>query len=163
MCEKPFIRSVLQREDGTLEYNISFALAKTNTTDAMLMSRWSVDDYPSKPEFWNFQVWAEAPYLSQKVVEEIIVKIKEQFPNVTSDVAPVVPQLFVKKGSYHNGVLTLTIENPLAATLLTLNGNQTSSETNKRENFTKTVVLKGDAVETVQNIGRNYFRHGFYC
>ena len=161
--EKPFIRSVLQREDGTLEYNISFALAKTNTTDAMLMSRWSVDDYPSKPEFWNFQVWAEAPYLSQKVVEEIIVKIKEQFPNVTSDVAPVVPQLFVKKGSYHNGVLTLTIENPLAATLLTLNGNQTSSETNKRENFTKTVVLKGDAVETVQNIGRNYFRHGFYC
>lgn len=159
--EKPFIRSVLQREDGTLEYNISFALAKTNTTDAMLISRWSVDDYPSKPEFWNFQVWAEAPHLSQKVVEEIIVKIKEQFPNVTSDVAPIVPQLFVKKGSYDNGVLTLTIENPLAATLLTLNGNQTSSETNKRENFTKTVILKGDAVETVEIFVGTIFDMGF--
>ncbi len=159
--EKPFIRSVLQREDGTLEYNISFSLASESVSTATVLSRWSVDDYPSKPNFWNFQVWAEAPHLSQKLVEDILTKMKEQYPDLTSTGTPVVPQVFVRKGNYDNGILTLTISNPLSATLLTLKGNQANSETGKRENFTKTIALKGEPEETIQVFVGSIFDMGF--
>lgn len=159
--EKPFIRSVLQREDGAIEYNISFSLATDNTGKAEMMSRWSVDEYPVKDNFCNFQIWADAPHLCQKIVEDIIVKTKDIYPNFIAAGTPQMPQVFVKKGNYDNGILTLTISNPLGASVLMLKGNQTNSETGKREDFTQTVKLKGNAEETVEIFVGSIFDMGF--
>jgi Domain of unknown function (DUF4114)/Secretion system C-terminal sorting domain len=159
--DKPFIRSVLQRENGAFEYNISFAVAKENDNTVTVLSRWSIDEYPSKSEFWNFQMWAEAPHLSQKVVEEVLLKFKEQYLNVKGSDAAQVPQVYVKKGFYDNGVLTLTVNNPLNARFLTLKGNYTNAETSTRENFSKQVILDGSAEETVEVFVGSIFDMGF--
>ena len=159
--DMPFIRSVLQRENGAFEYNISFAVAKENDNTVTVLSRWSIDEYPSKSEFWNFQVWAEAPHLSQKLVEEVLLKFKEQYLNVKGSDMPQVPQVYVKKGFYDNGVLTLTVNNPLNARVLTLKGNYTSAETSARENFSKQVILDGSEEETVQVFVGSIFDMGF--
>jgi hypothetical protein len=157
----PFIRSVLQREDGTLEYSICFAVSKDNATTATILSRWAVDEYPSNPQYFNYQVWAEAPHLSQKVVEEILTKLQAQYPNLKSGETAAVPQVFVKKGAYDNGILTLTIKNSLNAKSLTINGNFTQTETKDRADFTKQITLSGAEDETIEVPVGNVFDMGF--
>jgi hypothetical protein len=153
----PFVRTALSRPDGTFEYAISFSMYNSDATTANIVSRWSVDDYPEKPAFWNFQVWSEAPHMTQKLVEEILIKIKNQYPNIVAAEAAKIPQVFVKKGTYDNGVLTLTVFNPLQAKTLTINGNMTATETSKRITFTQQLALKGEAEEIVKiNVGTVY-------
>lgn len=157
----PFIRSVLQREDGKFEYSICFAVSKDNATTATILSRWAVDEYPNNPQYFNYQVWAEAPHLSQKVVEEILTKLKTQYPNLKSDETAAVPQVFVKHGAYDNGFLTLTIKNSLNAQSLTIKGNSTQTETKDRINFTKQITLSGADEETIEIPVGSVFDMGF--
>ena len=157
----PFIRSVLQREDGTLEYSICFAVSKDDATTATIFSRWAVDEYPNNPQYFNYQVWAEAPHLSQKVVEEILIKLQAQYPNLKSGETAAIPQVFVKKGAYDNGILTLTIKNSLNAQSLTINGNATQTETKGRVTFTKQITLSGADEETVEIPVGSVFDMGF--
>ena len=157
----PFIRATLQREDGTFEYAISFVANQDDATSATITSRWAIDDYPTKAGFWNYQVWAEAPHLTQRVVEQILAKLMVKFPNLTSATAPIAPQLFVKKGNYENGNLNLTIYNPLKANFLTLKGNLTSSETSERTSFTQNVTLDGSEEQNIQVYVGNIFDLGF--
>ena len=157
----PFIRSVLQRENGILEYAICFAVSKEDATTATVLSRWSVDEYPNNPQYINYQVWAEAPHLSQKVVEEILTKLKAQYSTLKTDEIPAVPQVFVKKGTYDNGVLTLIIKNGLNAQLLTIKGNTTQSETKERVDFTKQIPLTGAQEDTIEIPVGSVFDMGF--
>lgn len=157
----PFIRSILQRENGTFEYNISFAVAKESDKKASIISRWSVDEYPSKAEFWNYQVWAEAPHLSQRIVEDIIAKFKEQFSTVEAATAPQVPQVYIKNGIYDNGILKLTVKNPINASFITLAGNYSTSETHVREIFNKQITLSGAEEETLEVFVGSVFDLGF--
>ena len=157
-----FIRSVLQREDGTLEYTICFSVSKENANTASVISRWAVEEYPNNDQYWNYQVWAEAPHLTQKVVEEILLKLKTQFPNLKGTDVPNVPKVFVKKGAYDNGILTLSVKNPLHAKTLTIKGNYTQTETKERADFTKQVQLKGTSEEeTIEVFVGSVFDMGF--
>ena len=158
---KPFIMSVLQRENGAIEYNINFSVNKVNATTATVTSQWAIDEYPSKPDYWNFQVWAQSPDLTQKLAIEILNKFKEQFATLNSTIEPSIPKVFVKKGSYDNGTLTLVIQNPIGAKRITLSGNYTSSETNKRETLSKTVTLSGANEETIELVVGSIFDFGF--
>ncbi len=158
---KPFILSVLQRENGVVEYNINFSVNKENATTVLVTSQWSPDAYPAKPDYWNFQVWAESSTNAKKLALEILNKFKEQFPTLLSTVQPSVPKVFVKKGSYDNGILTLNIQNPIAATQITLTGNYTNSETQKRGTLNKTITLSGAKEEVIElNVG-GIFDFGF--
>ena len=158
---KPFIMSTLQRENGAIEYNINFSVNKVNATTATVTSQWAIDEYPSKPDYWNFQVWAQSPDLTQKLAIEILNKFKEQFATLNSTIEPSIPKVFVKKGSYDNGTLTLVIQNPIGAKHITLSGNYTSSETNKRETISKTVTLSGEKEETIELVVGSIFDFGF--
>jgi Secretion system C-terminal sorting domain len=158
---KPFILSVLQRENGVVEYNINFSVNKENATTVLVTSQWSPEAYPAKPDYWNFQVWAESSTNAKKLALEILNKFKEQFPTLLSTVQPSVPKVFVKNGSYDNGILTLNIQNPIGATQITLSGNYTNSETQKRGALNKTISLSGTKEEVIEfNVG-GIFDFGF--
>jgi hypothetical protein len=153
----PFIRSTLTRPDGTYEYAISFSIAAESETAAKVMSRWSVDNYPSKSTYWNFQVWAEAPHFAQKVVEEILAKTKTIYPTISGDVTPALPKVFVKNGQYDNGILTLTLKNPTGIKSLNLNGKMAATETTQRTDYKQVITLKGDEEETIKvSVGTLY-------
>jgi hypothetical protein len=145
----PFVRYTLQREDGIFEYAINFSIHKTSATTANVVSRWS-----------TYQVWADAPHMSQRATEAILEKFKAGH-TLTSLGNAVVPQVFVKKGSYDNGILNLTIHNPLNAKSLTIKGNAANSETGGREDFTKQITLSGALTETVEVYVGSIFDMGF--
>lgn len=160
MGGKTFILSTLQRENGIIEYYINFSVNKETASSVSVTSLWSPEEYAAK-DYWNFQVWADSPMNAKKLTSEILNKFKEQFSNVNSTILPTVPKVFVKKGSYDNGVLTLKIKNPINATQITLLGNYTSSETQKRVNLFKNIALSGAAEETVEVFVGNIYDAGF--
>ncbi|NJN34298.1 MAG: hypothetical protein HC817_08655 [Saprospiraceae bacterium] len=115
-----------------------------------MLSRWGIESYPEKAVYYNYQIWAQAPHLAQKVAEEILTKARSIFTQLNADKNSQTPSLFVKNGYYDNGILTLTIHNPLNVKTLTIKGNLTTTETSERQNFDKTVTLSGDLEQTVK-------------
>ncbi len=145
----PLVRSTLRRADGVFEYAIHFSLAQNKSADVDVLSRWGIESYPEKTTYFNYQIWAEAPYLAQKVAEEVLTKASTIFTKLNEDKELQTPPVFVKNGYYDNGVLTLNIHNPLNANSLTIKGNLTTTETSERQNFDKTVALSGQLEQTV--------------
>jgi Secretion system C-terminal sorting domain len=74
---------------------------------------------------------------------------------------PSIPKVFVKKGSYDNGILTLNIQNTNGASQITLSGNYTSSETHKRGTINKTIALSGASEESISVAVGSIFDIGF--
>jgi hypothetical protein len=157
----PFIRTTLEREDGSIEYTISFSVSKDDEKTATFVSRWGVDDYPARSNYWNYQVWAQAPHLSQKIVEEIIAKYKAQFSNIKTETIGKTPTVYVRSGNYDNGFLTLKVFNPIQAKSLTLTGNSTLTETRQRLPMNQKIVLSGNEEETVKVYVGSIFDMGF--
>jgi hypothetical protein len=157
----PFIRSTLLREDGALEYTICFSVCKDNATSVTFVSRWGLDEYPSQPEFFNYQVWAEAPHISQKIVEEIIAKFRGQFANINTATEGKIPSVYVRNGFYDNGFLTMTIHNPTQAKSLIISGNSAPTETLERLPFNHKIALNGEISETVKVFVGSVFDMGF--
>jgi Domain of unknown function (DUF4114)/Secretion system C-terminal sorting domain len=157
----PFIRSTLLREDGTLEYAICFSVCKDDATSVTFVSRWGIDEYPTRPVFFNYQVWSQAPHISQKIVEEIIAKFRGQFANINTATESKLPTVYVKNGYYDNGFLTLNIHNPIQAKSLSINGNHTPTETGSRLPFNHKIVLTGEENETVKVYVGSVFDMGF--
>jgi hypothetical protein len=158
---KPFILALLQRENGAIEYNINFSVNKEDATTAMVTSQWAIETYLSKPDYWNFQVWAATSDDAKKLALEILNKFKEQYTNVINKIEPSIPKVFVKKGSYDNGILTLNIQNTNGASQITLSGNFTSSETHKRGTINKIIALNGEAEEVITVPVGSIFDIGF--
>jgi Domain of unknown function (DUF4114)/Secretion system C-terminal sorting domain len=156
----PFIRSTLLREDGALEYTICFSVCKDNATSVTFVSRWGLDEYPSQPIFYNYQVWAEAPHISQKVVEEIIAKFRSQFANINTATEGKIPSVYVRNGFYDNGFLTMKIYNPTQAKSLIISGNSAPTETLERLPFNHKITLNGEE-ETVKIFVGSVFDMGF--
>jgi hypothetical protein len=159
--DMPFIRSTLLREDGTLEYTIAFAVCKDDAQTVTFVSRWGIDEYPARPSFFNYQVWAQAPHISQKVVEEIIAKFRTQFANIKTATEAKIPSVYVRNGAYDNGYLTLKIYNPIQAKSLTLKGTQALTETRERLPFNQNIALNGEEEETVKIFVGTVFDMGF--
>jgi Domain of unknown function (DUF4114)/Secretion system C-terminal sorting domain len=159
--DMPFIRSTLLREDGTLEYSICFSVCKDDEKSVTFVSRWGIDEYPSRPAFFNYQVWSQAPHISQKIVEEIIAKFRGQFPNINTAPEGKLPTVYVKNGYYDNGFLVLKIYNPIQSKSLTISGNHTPTETRERLPFNHKIVLNGEEEETVKVFVGSVFDMGF--
>ncbi len=157
----PFIRSTLLREDGTLEYSICFSVCKDDAQSVTFVSRWGIDEYPARPVFFNYQVWSQAPHISQKIVEEIIAKFRGQFANINTATEAKLPTVYVKNGYYDNGFLVLNIFNPIQSKSLTISGNHTPTETRERLPFNHKVVLNGEELETIKVFVGSVFDMGF--
>jgi hypothetical protein len=157
----PFIRSTLMREDGVLEYTICFSVCKDDDKSVTFVSRWGLEEYPTRPSFWNYQVWSQAPHISQKVVEEIIAKFKGQFANVNTATEGKIPAVYVRNGYYDNGFLVLSIYNPTQAKSLIIKGNSAPTETLDRLAFNHKVTLNGEEEQTVKIFVGSVFDMGF--
>ena len=157
-----FIRSTLKRENGHNEYVICFSVGKdqVNSKSASIISRWALDEYPEKAEYYNYQVWAESPHLVQKLTEEILAKLKNNY-TLQSLEGTKLPEVYAKRGSYEQGMLTLDLVNHVNAKSLRISGRIASTETVSSSNFTKQITLSGAEAEQVQIYIGNLFNVGF--
>jgi hypothetical protein len=156
----PLIRSTLKKADGSIEYTICFSVSKEDAKTATLTSFWAIDKYPAKSTYYNFQVWADAPHLAQKVVEEILARMEAQF-TLKTNTSPLHPDVFVQKGHYAAGVLTLSIKNTIAAKTMVISGKITGTETHTPTAFTQTISLNGDLEETKEVFVGSLYNIGF--
>ena len=103
------ISSKIKRATGELEYTLSFSI-KLNKGENELFSFWNIDQYP-EGDYQNFQIWGSSFSQVFAVANFIIDKHTEENGLKSTRKENVVPNVFVKSGSYSNGFLKLNIVN----------------------------------------------------
>ncbi|TAF68615.1 MAG: DUF4114 domain-containing protein [Flavobacterium sp.] len=142
------IMSKIKRENGTLEYALHFSIMNPNGA-AKLESYWNLSQYP-KGEYLNFQVWGMNMGQVCSITNSIINEFKTKATLTQDLVEDKIPAVFVRKGSYKDGKLNLSLVNKSRATSLLFTGNKKTTEFSSLENFTTNLTLTGNYYENVE-------------
>ncbi|WP_116788660.1 DUF4114 domain-containing protein [Flavobacterium psychrotrophum] len=149
----------LRRASGVTEYALTFSVEQTQTTN-LLRSYWNIAQYPAG-DYLNFQVWGSTMGQVSSIVNFILDQL-DQEAIVTSDVIENrIPSVFVKKGFYKNGQLSLEIINKSSSTILNFNGNRKQTELSQTEILTETVSLDGNYNQNLTVDTNGIFDIGF--
>jgi hypothetical protein len=141
------ISSKIKRATGEIEYTLSFSI-KMGTTENELFSFWNIDQYPSG-DYQNFQIWGSAFSQVFSIANFIIDKHTNDNGLTSTKVAEVLPNVFVKSGSYANGVLELFLVNKTNETSIIFDGNIAQTEVSEHNNVTNTFSLTGNYNEVL--------------
>jgi hypothetical protein len=141
------ISSKIKRATGEIEYTLSFSI-KMGATENELFSFWNIDQYPSG-NYQNFQIWGSAFSQVFSIANFIIDKHTNDNGLTSTKVAEVLPNVFVKSGSYANGVLELFLVNKTNETSIIFDGNIAETEVSEHNNVTSTFSLTGNYNEVL--------------
>jgi hypothetical protein len=141
------ISSKIKRATGEIEYTLSFSI-KMGATENELFSFWNIDQYPSG-NYQNFQIWGSAFSQVFSIANFIIDKHTNDNGLTSNKVAEVLPNVFVKSGSYANGVLELFLVNKTNETSIIFDGNIAETEVSAHNNVTSTFSLTGNYNEVL--------------
>jgi len=124
--------SVLRTAENHIEYAISFSVAITNENDYEVFSRWAITEYPSRETYLNYQIWSEAPYLSQRIADDIVTELNKNYQRKDSVLSTMVaPDVFVVSGQFIDNIFHITLNNTSDKTQNTaMYGSYTQSEFN---------------------------------
>lgn len=142
------IMSKIKRQNGIIEYSLHFSIQNPNGT-AKLQSYWNLSQYP-KGEYLNFQVWGMNMGQVCSITNSIIKEFKTKATLIQDVVGDKLPSVFVKKGSYKDGKLILSLVNKSKTTSVIFTGNKKVTEFSNIENFTKNLTLTGSYSENVE-------------
>lgn len=143
-----FILSQLQQANGDWEYATCFVAYEDNNGDLKLQTEWTIDQYPTSDKFYNFQIWSKAPHLTQKMIEEVMIKLNAYKPLTLVPSQLQLPKVFVKKGYYADGILEVEVENTINAKEVTIKGALSRTETAPmHEDWSYTFPLTGATVQ----------------
>lgn len=135
------ISSKILRATGEKEYTLSFSI-KLNDAENELFSFWNIDQYPAG-NYQNFQIWGSSFSQVFAIANFIIDKHTSEKGLKSTKVANVVPNVFVKSGSYSNGFLTLNIINKTKEKEVIFESNISRTEVSKHTNELTTLSLSG--------------------
>jgi hypothetical protein len=141
------ISSKIKRATGEIEYTLSFSI-KMGTTENELFSFWNIDQYPSG-NYQNFQIWGSGFSQVFSIANFIIDKHTNDNGLISNKLAEVLPSVFVKSGSYSNGVLELFLVNKTNETSIIFDGNIAETEVSDHNNVTSTFSLTGNYSEVL--------------
>jgi hypothetical protein len=103
------ISSKIKRASGEIEHTLSFSI-KQNSNGNELFSFWNVDQYPIG-NYQNFQIWGNSIEQVVSIANFIIDTQTSKYGLKSNEQEDVLPNVFVKSGSYSNGVVKLNIVN----------------------------------------------------
>ncbi|WP_159951026.1 DUF4114 domain-containing protein [Polaribacter septentrionalilitoris] len=141
------ISSKILRATGEKEYTLSFSI-KLNDGENELFSFWNIDQYPAG-NYQNFQIWGSSFSQVFAIANFIIDKHTSENGLKSTVKANVVPNVFVKSGTYANGFLTLNIINKTKEKEVLFEGNISRTEVSKYSNEITTLSLSGDYEEEI--------------
>lgn len=126
-----FIKSIIKNEDGNIEFVLSLSAKLVNEeANFAIESHWNLDIYEQEAEFYNFQIWSNSLDDLLALSTEILNLIEVQRPIDTYNLSTP-PSVFVKKGSYSNGMIQLDIVNTNNSQSVTINGGLRKTETSE--------------------------------
>ncbi len=141
----------LKRENGGIEYAMSFSLKLNTSSDVEYNSHWNVTDYSSGEPYLNFQLWGKQPsdvfYLSQEILETVDTSFK-----ISKDIKFThSPNLLMRSGEYVQGKFNATIINKRrVGGFVHFEGTLRNSEQTNSVAFHDSLSLTGEYLQTVQ-------------
>lgn len=153
------ILSKLRRANGEIEYALHFSIEELATENKM-HSYWNIGQYPIG-NYKNFQIWGATMGQVSNIANYIINAYNNQSILTQNVVSNRIPKVFVKKGSYKDGKIKLTLINKSRANAVQFNGN--SKET---EHATEVSLIINESISTayeseIEFITGNLFDVGF--
>lgn len=157
--DEVFIKSIVKRPDGGIEYVASFSVAESeDKTSYIVESHWNLDKYSSKG-FYNFQIWASSIDDLYNLSQEVLRLLSVQ-KSISSYISSEAPPVFVRKANYNSGKIDLEIVSTIGATTISIDGNKRATETSSTENIQFSIDLEG----TLNNVTldtQNLYDFGF--
>ncbi len=135
------INTTFKNAYGEIEYSISFSVNVFNNSYS-LYSLWSIDQYPLG-EYLNFQIWGSSMGEVCSVTNAILLKLESEKTVINNSSITEVPNVYIKEGAYHNGKISLLINNKKKVNSIIFSGNSRSSETGLFNNTNQTIPLTG--------------------
>ena len=142
------ISSKIKRATGEIEYSLGFSI-KIDGTSNELYSFWNIDQYPSG-DYQNYQIWGSSYSQVFSLANTILDTYSSEGDLNSTKLDNVLPNVFVKSGSYKNGVLTLNIVNKLGESSVDFTGNIKESEVSNLIAVSSRFALTGDYTEVLK-------------
>ncbi len=132
----------LEHYDKSSEFSVSFSV-RDNGNSQSLYSLWNIEDYP-KGNYRNFQIWGNTTAQVGHIIHTILQNLKNEKELIDNNDVPIgLPDVFIKKGKYSNGILSLDIINRKKATNLYLEGSYKTTEIGAYEPLIEYIALDG--------------------
>jgi len=149
--EHQFLKSIVKRPDGSLEFVLSFA-AGIEPEGLHIESHWNIDRYTANRDYYNFQIWAGSIDDLYNMALEIIELVESKAPVLTYQSSEA-PSVFVKSATYENGTLGLEILNNGQVEAVQLTGGLKRTETQQEESITFDADIQGYITEVEVPVG----------
>ncbi len=107
-----FVRYLLKREDGDLEYSIAFAAGTAKAGNTYnVQTNWLLSEFAVNDTVFNFQVWATEPHFSVKLVTDILNNLEATKPLTQVNTDFKLPKAFIINGKRVKENLVVTLNN----------------------------------------------------
>ena len=141
------ISSKIKRATGQIEYTLSFSIKMEGSEDE-LFSFWNIDQYPAG-NYQNYQIWGSSYPQIFSIANFIIDTHTSENGLISTEIENVLPNVFVKSGSYSNGVINLNIVNKTNEESVYFVGNIAETEVSDHVQVTDTFSLSGSYDEAI--------------
>ncbi|TPN86888.1 DUF4114 domain-containing protein [Aquimarina algicola] len=141
------VSSKIERATGEVEYALTFSIKKGSKTNE-LYSLWNIGNYPTG-DYTNFQIWGGSVSQVATIANNIIDVISQNKALKSYEIDDRTPTVFVQKGAYSQGKITLDIVNKFGAKQMMFDGNVRRTEQSIEQNINKVVTLSGTYKEQV--------------
>jgi len=156
-----FIKSIIKNIDGGFEFVLSLSAKETdNDQNFIIESHWNIDKYEENIPYYNFQIWASSPDNLLLLGNEVINLLEVQ-KGINSYVLSSPPPVFVKKGSYKNGVLNLNIINSNNSDAILFDAGYRETETSSLFSMSSIINLNENYITDLDIPTGNLFDLGF--
>lgn len=153
------VNTTFRKVNGEIEYTITFSV-KVQSNENSLFSYWNIEQYPAG-EYLNFQVWGSTMGQVCSIAKDILQKLETEKPLLNNSTLTNIPDVFIKKGTYKNGKLLLTIRNKKRINEILFDGNSRQTETVNLNNVTRTIPLTTALEQDVEITTGSIFDIGF--
>jgi hypothetical protein len=141
------IKSKIKGESGNTKYSLRFSIKKGDKENE-LFSFWSTDQYTAG-FYQNYQIWGTSFSQILAIANFIIEKHTKEKGLSSRKIENALPNVFVKSGTYSNGVLMLKIINKTNEKEINFVGNIAETEISNHNNVTNSYSLSGDYYEVL--------------
>ncbi|ARV07952.1 hypothetical protein BTO04_01570 [Polaribacter sp. SA4-10] len=135
------ISSKIKRATGEIEYTLSFSI-KMDGIENELFSFWNIDQYPTG-DYQNYQIWGSSFSQVFSIANFILDKHTILNGLNSTIIEGVLPNVFVKSGSYSNGVINLNLVNKTQEKSVDFVGNIAETEVSDHNQVSNTFTLSG--------------------
>lgn len=144
-----------------MEFVLSLSAKETNNDqDFTIESHLNIDKYEEDTPYYNFQIWANSSD-NLLILGNEVVNLLEVQKDISSYILSNPPPVFVKKGFYKNGVLSLNIINSNNSNAILFDAGYKETETSSLLSMSSIINLNDNYITGLDLTTGNLFDLGF--